>query len=62
MIKAKISLRMHPESICVSGRIQLRYEEDDWSLKMWVKQFSWFDMRSPLLLEGDALEEALGQK
>lgn len=33
MIKAKISLRMRPESICVSGGIQLRYEEDDWSLK-----------------------------
>ncbi|MEC7030307.1 MAG: recombination-associated protein RdgC [Pseudomonadota bacterium] len=29
---------------------------------MWTKQFSWFDMRSPLLLEGDALEEALSQK
>ena len=29
---------------------------------MWTKQFSWFDMRSPLLIEGDALEEALSQK
>lgn len=26
---------------------------------MWVKQCSWFDLQSPLLLEGDALEEAL---
>ena len=29
---------------------------------MWIKQFSWYDMRSPLLLEGEALEEALSQK
>lgn len=29
---------------------------------MWIKQFSWFDMRSPLLLDGDALEDALSQK
>ena len=29
---------------------------------MWTKQFSWYDMRSPLLLEGEALEEALSQK
>jgi|GEM_PF-5483415 recombination associated protein RdgC len=26
---------------------------------MWFKQCSWFDLQSPLLLEGDALEEAL---
>ncbi|MCP8352437.1 recombination-associated protein RdgC [Candidatus Synchoanobacter obligatus] len=29
---------------------------------MWLKQVSWFDMRSNLLLEGEALEEALSQK
>ncbi len=29
---------------------------------MWVKQVSWFDMRSSLLLEGEDLDEALSQK
>lgn len=29
---------------------------------MWLKQFSWFDLQSPLLLEGEALEEALSHK
>lgn len=29
---------------------------------MWFKQFSWYNMQSALLLEGEALEEALSQK
>lgn len=29
---------------------------------MWIKQFSWYDMQGQLLLEDEALEEALSQK